>query len=150
MFGLGNKNEPPENPKLGKLLDDMARDPEAHQDAFYKVFLTSNVFMIGESEAPGGGETLLKGGDKLRVMHWQHPEGFAFMPIFTSLSELKEATKDMGETPYIAFSGYDALNMTQGQVAVGIDPSNEHCLLLVPPQIAQILNYFDSIKDSLG
>jgi hypothetical protein len=43
-------------------------------------------------------------------------------------------------------TGYDALNLTQGQAPVAIDPGNEHCLYLVPPQIAQILNYFDSIR----
>lgn len=147
MFGLGKKKDagPPQNSALGGLLDEMMRDPENNQDSFYKAFLTSNVFLIGESDgAPG--EKVLQGGESVRVMHWQDPEGNPFVPIFTSSDELKDATKHMGDAPYIAMSGYDALNLTQGQSPVAIDPSNEHCLYLVPPQIAQILNYFDSIK----
>ncbi len=148
MFGLGKKKiaGPPQNPALGKLLNDMMRGPEEHQDAFYKAFLTSNVFLIGESDGEHG-EKMLQGGDSVRVMHWQDPEGNPFVPVFTSSDELKDATKHMAEAPYIAMSGYDALNLTQGQSPVAIDPSNEHCLYLIPPQIAQILNYFDSIKD---
>jgi hypothetical protein len=147
MFGLGKNKDagPPQNSALGGLLDAMMRDPEKNQDAFYKAFLTSNVFLIGEA---GGepGEKILQGGENVRVMQWQDPQGNPFLPVFTSMKELQDAIKEMGEMPYISFSGYDALNLTQGQVPVAIDPSSEHCLYLVPPQIAQILNYFDSIK----
>lgn len=147
MFGLGTKKtaEPPQNPALGRLLDDMMRDPDANQDAFYRAFLTSNVFLIGEADGAQG-EKMLQGGDSVRIMHWQDPEGNPFVPMFTSSNEMKDATKHMGNAPYIAMSGYDALNLTQGQSPVAIDPSNEHCLYLIPPQIAQILNYFDSIR----
>jgi SseB protein N-terminal domain len=149
MFGLGKKKQagPPENNNLGKLLDAMMRDPEQNQGAFYTAFLTSNVFVIGEA---GGepGEKMLQGGDKVRVMHWADPNGNPFMPIFTSMDELKAATAEMGEINYVAMAGYDALNLTQGQSPVAIDPSSEHCLYLAPPQIGQILNYFDSIKEN--
>jgi hypothetical protein len=147
MFGLGKKKSAPEqNNNLGKLLDAMMDDPDTHQDSFYTAFLTSNVFIIGETSGPEGEKTL-QGGDKVRVMHWADPNGNPFVPIFTSQEELKAATADApGETPFIAMTGYDALNLTQGQAPVAIDPSSEHCLYLMPPQIAQILNYFDSIR----
>ncbi len=149
MFGLGKNKDagPPQNPDLGNLLDAMMRDPAKNQDAFYKAFLTSNVFLIGEADGTPG-EKIIQEGESVRVMQWQDPEGNPFLPVFTSMKELQEAIKDMGEMPYISFSGYDALNLTQGQVPVAIDPSNQHCLYLVPPQIAQILSYFDSIKDA--
>ncbi|MGB4107419.1 MAG: SseB family protein [Alphaproteobacteria bacterium] len=148
MFGLGKKKnaEPPQNSALGGLLDNMMRDPDAYQDTFYTAFLTSNIFLIGEAGgAPG--EKTLQGGESVRVMQWQGPDGNPFVPVFTSMDELKEAIKEMGEVPYISFSGYDALNLTQGHIPVAIDPSNEHCLYLAPPQIAQILSYFDSIRN---
>jgi hypothetical protein len=151
VFGLGKKktDEPPQNLNLGNLLDAMMRDPEKNQDAFYKAFLVSNVFLIGDAGGAPGEKTLQE-GEKVQIMHWADPNGNPFMPVFTSLDEFRKSTKDMGEeVSYIAFTGYDALNLTQGSAPVAIDPMNDHCLYLIPPQIAQILNYFDSIKGSL-
>ncbi len=150
MFGFGKKktNSPPQKDNLGNLLDAMMRDPEKNQGAFYMAFLTSNVFILGEA-AGGAGKTMLQDGDKVRVMQWMDPHGNPFIPVFTSKEEMERSIKDMpGETPFLAMSGYDALNLTQGQVPAAIDPAKDHCLHLVPPQIAQILNYFDSIKNN--
>ena len=147
MFGLGKKkeNSPPQNDSLGKRLEAMMQDPDKNQDAFYMAFLTSNVFVIGEA---GGlqGEVMLQGGDKVRVMNWADPNGNPYMPIFTTKEELESAAKEAGQSDvnYIAMTGYDALNLTQGQVPVAIDPTQSYCLYLIPPQIGQILNYFDS------
>lgn len=81
-------------------------------------------------------------------MQWMGPNGHPFIPVFTSQKELEAATAEHGEINFLAFSGYDALNLTQGQAPVAIDPSNAHCLYLVPEQIAQILNYFDSMRNA--
>jgi len=152
MFGLGKKKDgaggPPQAHDLGQLLTKMSQDPQAHQDAFYKAFLTDNVFMIGDSDTPEQGAQFLPSGSKVRVMQWMGPDGSPFIPIFTSLDEVRKACPpEQAEAGYIAMSGYDALNLTQGGSPVAIDPGNDHCLYLIPPQIAQILDYFDSLQE---
>lgn len=147
MFGFGKKKEqgPPQNADLGRLLDAMMRNPEKNQDAFYEAFLTSNVFLIGETGNATEGEQFLQGGESVKIMQWMDPSGHPFIPVFTSKEELERSTQ--GETVnFVSFNGYDAMNLTQGQLPLAIDPSNDHCLYLVPPQIEQILNYWDEIK----
>jgi len=139
---------PPVNDDTGHLLTLMMQDPQTHQDAFYRAFLTSNVFLIAETDDATPGPKKLAEGDSVRVMQWMDPQDNPFIPIFTSLEELQSAlAPEDSAAGYVAMTGYDALNLTGGAAPVAIDPANDHCLYLVPPQIAQILNYFDSIRD---
>lgn len=96
--------------RLEELLRLAVGDP-GHRPEFYRVFLESEVFVIG-SHGGATGPVRLQPGERLSILSWRQSDGAVFIPIFSSVELLEEALSH--PAGYVAIRARDLLESTRG------------------------------------
>jgi type III secretion system (T3SS) SseB-like protein len=113
-----------------------AKEPSA-RPAFYRLLLTSNLFVIARIEGRKltPGDNALKPGERIQ-MATGDLNGKRFHPVFTSLKRLQENNRDNAE--WMSLNGRALFQMTKGATFV-LNPGAEYGKELPPEEIAWML-----------
>lgn len=117
--------------KLMLATDDPASRPE-----FYKALMTSDVFVIGFTDAEGEGAKTIPAGAKLSIMNWKKNDGTPIIPFFTSLEALRRVLDE--ESKYAALPARSLFEMTLGSSLV-LNPGSSHGKEFLPDEIHALL-----------
>jgi hypothetical protein len=125
----------PEHPLATALA--RAADGPAERLAFYRLLLSSIVYVIGDAGAPGAKQRAMQQGEKLSIRHWQGKDGSAVVPFFTSLPALQRVLKE--ESGYLALPARELFALTRGASLV-LDPMSGHDKEFYPDEVADLLD----------
>lgn len=114
-----------------------AASEPANRPEFYKLLLNSRIYVIGHSDNPREGESLLPVGSKLSIINWEKQDGTPAIPFFTSIDALRNALKE--EAGYVAMPAKDLFEMTRGSILV-LNPSSTHVKEFSPTEIDTLLS----------
>ncbi len=117
----------------------LAAQAPAERPAFIRTLLESEVLVIGHGEQHLDGQ--VAAGDKLRLQHWQKPDGTAVLPFFTSLDVLAQSIER--EEQYLSFNARALFEMTRGATLV-LNPRSPYGKEFVPHEVEQILAHGSS------
>lgn len=126
-----------EENKLEELLRLAAAEP-AHRPQFYEVLLSSQIFVLGTTGAPGtDGEVNLEAGSKIQIQHWKKADGSPVIPFFSSLEVLQKSINS--EESYLALPARSLFEMTQG-ATLFLNPKSDYRKEFVPEEVAHLLS----------
>lgn len=114
-----------------------AADEPSARPEFYQLLVESNVFILGQSDSGGEGDTTIPAGTKLSIVNWQREDGSPVIPFFTSLPALQRAIEE--EQPYVALPARALFEITQGAGLV-LNPRSPYGKEFYPQEISAILS----------
>ena len=117
---------------LARAADEPAARPE-----FYALLLESEVFVIGHTNAPGDGETLLPAGAKLSIATWQKKDGTQFIPFFSGLEALQQALTE--EAGFVTMPARSLFETTRGASLI-LNPGLAYGKEFLPTEIDALLS----------
>lgn len=124
----------PQNP-LEEALVRAADEPASRPD-FYRILLSSDVFLIGHVDTPGDGQGTIPAGAKLSVVNFEKPDGTPFIPFFTSLEALQRVLRE--EARFVAMPSRAFFEMTRGAVLF-LNPGASYGKEFLPNEIEALL-----------
>lgn len=121
---------------LESALVAAAEDP-ASRPAFFRLLLDSTIYVIGFTDAPEAvGRVTVAAGSELSIAHRQNADGNPYIPFFTSLEALQQASDP--ETRYVALPARAFFEMTLGALLV-LNPASDHGKEFFPQEIETLL-----------
>lgn len=122
--------------KLELALQRAAIDPSSRPD-FYRVLLESEIYVIGSTNVPTEGRSLIPVGAKLSIVHWEKNDGTPVTPFFTSLEALQRSLKE--ESSFLALPARSFFELVTGQTLV-LNPASSHGKEFFPNEVASLLS----------
>ncbi|MZR61440.1 enhanced serine sensitivity protein SseB C-terminal domain-containing protein [Alcanivorax sp. DP30] len=116
------------------LID--ASHEAAKRPAFYKALMEADVFVIGHTDQPDGGEHSLQAGAKVSLANWEKADGSPVIPFFTHLEALQRAID--AETSYLSLPARSLFEMTRG-TTLFLNPKSDYGKEFVPHEIDALL-----------
>lgn len=114
-----------------------AADEPAARPEFYKLLVESKIFILGQSDSAGDGDSMIPAGSKLAIVNWHRQDGSPVIPFFTSLPALQRAIEE--EQPYVALPARSFFEITQGASLV-LNPKSPYGKEFYPQEISAILS----------
>lgn len=123
------------------LEDLMTRafENEQKNHAFLEELFSSNVFILSQGSGQDGEQTL-EADSQISIEQWTMEDGTLFIPVFTSVRELLEATTEE-DSKYLELNAGALFEMVQGTDVV-INPASKHAIRLDPEYMEGILDHF--------
>jgi len=124
---------------LDTLLAAATDDPASRPD-FYDALLAARLYVIGQvqGQTVEAGELRTRAGDKLELQHWQDANGVDFLPVFTTLDRLLQATA--AQTRYIALDSRVLFEAVRHMRCI-LNPGHEHGREILPDEIDNLLSH---------
>ncbi|MFT3930602.1 MAG: enhanced serine sensitivity protein SseB C-terminal domain-containing protein [Spongiibacteraceae bacterium] len=110
-----------EQSELDRAFELAAKDP-ASRPEFYRLLLASDIFVIGDSGAPGEGAVSIPAGANISVLRWAKSDGTPIIPFFTSLNDLRKSLTE--EVNYLRLPARIFFEMSRGSHLVLNPKSN--------------------------
>jgi len=121
---------------LELALQRAATDPASRPD-FYRVLLDSEIYVIGNTDAPTEGRSLIPAGAKVSIVQWEKNDGTPVTPFFTSLEALQRSLKE--EARFLALPARSFFELVKGQTLV-LNPASSHGKEFFPNEVAALLS----------
>ena len=124
--------------QLENRLEEMLRlaaDEPAHRLEFYRVLLSSEIYVFGTAGVGHEGAVILDAGNKISLQHWEKHDGTPVVPFFSSLDSLQCAIDQ--EQSYLRLPARSLFEITLG-TTLFLNPKAPHGQEFVPQEVRQL------------